>query len=154
MIPSQDNYVRLHPERKDQFGFPVLDIHLRFGAEVPPNIRDGHTRLQSILADAGYQSQLTTPVEEFTPGWAAHYGGTVRMHASPEYGMLDGWNRLHEVDNVAVVDASSFTTGAEKNPTLTVMALAARAADRLADDLKRGDLAGRRGTRSALSTVR
>ena len=58
------------------------------------------------------------------------------MHASPEHGVLDGRNRLHGVDNVAVVDASSFTTAVEKNPTLTAMALAARAADRLADDLQ------------------
>ena len=50
------------------------------------------------------------------------------MHASSQYGVLDGWNRLHDAGNVAVVDASSFTTGVEKNPTLTVMALAARAA--------------------------
>ena len=58
------------------------------------------------------------------------------MHASRQYGVLDGWNRLHQVNNVAVVDASSFTTAVEKNPTLTAMALAARAADHLADDLK------------------
>jgi choline dehydrogenase-like flavoprotein len=60
------------------------------------------------------------------------------MHRSPQYGMLDAWNRLHAVPNVLVCDASCFTTGAEKNPTLTAMALAARAADRLADDLKTG----------------
>jgi len=52
--------------------------------------------------------------------------------------MLDAWNRLHAVRNVAVVDASAFTTGPEKNPTLTAMALAARAMDHLAADLKSG----------------
>jgi choline dehydrogenase-like flavoprotein len=49
--------------------------------------------------------------------------------------VTDGFNRLHEIPNVLVVDASCFTTGAEKNPTLTVMALAARSANRLASDL-------------------
>jgi choline dehydrogenase-like flavoprotein len=58
------------------------------------------------------------------------------MHASPKYSVTDGYNRLHDAPNVLVVDASCFTTGAEKNPTLTVMALAARAADRLARDLR------------------
>jgi choline dehydrogenase-like flavoprotein len=62
------------------------------------------------------------------------------MHASPRHGLLDGFNRMHEVRNVAVCDASSFTTGCEKNPTLTVMALAARAADRLAEDLRGGSI--------------
>ena len=58
------------------------------------------------------------------------------MHASPKYGVTDSCNRLYDAPNVLVVDASCFTTGAEKNPTLTVMALAARSADRLAGDLK------------------
>ena len=60
------------------------------------------------------------------------------MHSDPTFGVLDGWNRVHDVANVAVVDSSSFTTGPEKNPTLTAMALALRAAERLADDLGRG----------------
>ncbi len=53
----------------------------------------------------------------------------------PEFGVLDGWNRMHDVRNVVVVDSSCFTTGPEKNPTLTAMALAARASEILADDL-------------------
>ena len=57
------------------------------------------------------------------------------MHENPEFGVLDGRNRIHDVPNVAVVDSSCFTTGPEKNPTLTSMAIAARAADLLADDL-------------------
>ena len=62
------------------------------------------------------------------------------MHANPEFGVLDRWNRMYDVPNVAVVDPSCFPTGPEKNPTLTAMALAARAADRLADDLRDGAL--------------
>ena len=49
--------------------------------------------------------------------------------------MLDRWNRMHEVPNVVVADSSCFTTGPEKNPTLTAMAIAIRAADHLADRL-------------------
>ena len=62
------------------------------------------------------------------------------MHASPEFGMLNAWSRMHAVPNVVVADSSVFTTGPEKNPVLTSMTLAARAADRLASDLKSGDL--------------
>ncbi len=62
------------------------------------------------------------------------------MHSSPEFGMIDGWSRLHGVPNVAVADSSAFTTGPEKNPVLTSMALSARAASRLADDLRSGDI--------------
>ena len=60
------------------------------------------------------------------------------MHASAEFGVLDGWNRMHDAPNVVVADSSCFTTGPEKNPTLTAMAIAARAADQLATDLQEG----------------
>ena len=69
-------------------------------------------------------------------GTAIHYAGSCRMHASPRYGMLDGWNRLHAVRNVMVADSGAFTTGSEKNPVLTAMALAARGTQRLLDDLR------------------
>jgi choline dehydrogenase-like flavoprotein len=76
-----------------------------------------------------------------TPGRLAWiYAGACRMHASPKFGMLDAWNRLHAVRNVVVADSSAFTTGPEKNPVLTAMTLAARGTDRLARDLHVGDL--------------
>ena len=60
------------------------------------------------------------------------------MHADRAFGVFDAWNRVHDVPNLVVGDSSCFTTGPEKNPTLTAMALASRAADRLADDLAAG----------------
>jgi choline dehydrogenase-like flavoprotein len=62
------------------------------------------------------------------------------MHASPRFGMLDRWSRLHAVRNVIVADSAAFTTGSEKNPVLTAMALSARASQRLVDDLRSGTL--------------
>jgi choline dehydrogenase-like flavoprotein len=58
------------------------------------------------------------------------------MHAKPEYGVVDAWNRVYDAPDVLICDAACFTTAAEKNPTLTAMAIAARAATRLAHDLK------------------
>ncbi len=69
-----------------------------------------------------------------------HFAGTCRMHASPQFGMLDKWSRLHAVPNVVVADSSAFTTGPEKNPVLTAMALAARASQRLVDDMRSGTI--------------
>jgi len=136
MLPEASNYVRLHPDKRDRFGMPVLDIRIQYSDDVTRTIAATHARLGAILEQAGLHYTLDCPLERLVPGSSAHYAGAARMHASPEYGVLDGWNRIHEVDNVAVVDASSFTTAVEKNPTLTAMALAARAADRLADDLR------------------
>jgi choline dehydrogenase-like flavoprotein len=154
MLPEEQNSVSLDPTRRDPFGMPLLDIHMRYGPEVSQTIEHAHARLTTILESAGIRSRLDCPMEHLAPGNSAHYGGGVRMHASREYGMLDGWNRLHEVENVAVVDASSFTTAVEKNPTVTVMALAARAADRLGEDLTSGALGARRSRSYAVPALR
>jgi choline dehydrogenase-like flavoprotein len=154
MVPTPANRVRLNPSKRDVFGMPVLDIHIHFDREVQTTIDNSHRRLLSILSDAGYRADVVKRNDPLRPGWAAHFGGTARMHASPRYGVVNAWNRMHDVENVAVVDASSFTTGVEKNPTLTVMALAARAAHRLADDLKRDTVLSIRSRSDAVPTLR
>jgi len=90
----------------------------------------------NLLEEAGSRATIGDVVPTLFPGTIAHYGGTARMHSNPEYGVTDAWNRVYEAPNVLVCDASCFTTAVEKNPTLTVMALATRAAARLADDLE------------------
>jgi len=136
MVPLERNYVRSHPTEKEEFGLPKLDVHIRFDDDMRTNLTAACERLVAILDSAGYPAAIQGDVPTLRPGNSVHFGGTVRMHESPRYGMLNAWNRLHAVENVVVADASSFTTGPEKNPTPTVMALAARAADRLASDLR------------------
>ncbi len=138
MIPSERFYVRPHPTQTDEFGLPQLEIHLDFDAEVTENVRHARSWFIDLMKEAGYNCTLNPVVPQCVPGSAVHFGGTVRMHRSRTFGVVDPWNRLFDVPNVAVVDASCFTTSSEKNPTLTVMALAARAAQRLAVDLKQG----------------
>jgi choline dehydrogenase-like flavoprotein len=115
-------------------------IHLRYDARAVQNMVAARDRVRDVLASGGIDVKVPGPFHALAPGSSVHYAGTVRMHDSPEFGVLDRWNRMYEVSNVAVVDASCFPTGPEKNPTLTAMALAARAADRLADDLRGGQL--------------
>ena len=134
--PRPGNQVRLCPSVKDEFGLPMLTIDMRFDEEAFHTIRAAQDRLLAIFKSAGYRGTIHGSLATLTPGTSVHYGGTVRMHSSPRYGVLNGWNCLHAVDNVVVADASCFTTSVEKNPTVTAMALAARAADRLAVDLK------------------
>jgi choline dehydrogenase-like flavoprotein len=136
MVPVERNHVRPDPVLKDEFGLPVLDLHIRFDADVPRTMAAARDRLLAILDAAGYPGRIRGSLPALVPGASVHYGGTVRMHSSPRHGMLNAWNRLHSVENVVVADASCFTTGVEKNPVLTAMALAARAAERLAADLK------------------
>jgi choline dehydrogenase-like flavoprotein len=100
------------------------------------NVVRARQHLMNLLDDAGSRSVMGEIVPTLFPGTIAHYGGTARMHANPAYGVTDAWNRIHDAPNVLVCDAACFTTACEKNPTLTVMAIAARAARRLAHDLK------------------
>jgi choline dehydrogenase-like flavoprotein len=92
-----------------------------------------------MFEQAGWQPRESVWLIE-PPGTSVHYGGTCRMHASPRFGVVDGWCRVYGVRNVAVADSAVFTTTPEKNPVLTAMTLAARAGDRLARELGSGDL--------------
>ncbi len=136
MIPSERHFVKPVDEKKDEFGTPLLEICIRFDDEAIDNMVQARQHLMCIMEEAGYKSTLREVVPQLFPGVAVHYGGTARMHISRKYGVVDEWNRLFEIPNVIVCDASCFTTGCEKNPTLTAMAIAARAARKLVEDLK------------------
>jgi choline dehydrogenase-like flavoprotein len=136
MIPSETCVARPSATEKDEFGLPALDVCIRYSEAEVDNVVRCRQHLMSVMENAGYRATLGEIVPTLFPGTIAHYGGTARMHASPEYGVVDPWNRVYDVPNVLVCDAACFTTAAEKNPTLTVMAIATRAAARLARDLK------------------
>jgi choline dehydrogenase-like flavoprotein len=136
MVPEEKYYVRPALNEKDEFGFPALEVHISFDGKVLDNMVKAREHLMQLMQDAGHKGAIREIVPTLVPGTAKHYGGAARMHASSRFGVTDGFNRLHDIPNVLVVDASCFTTGAEKNPTVTVMALAARSADRLARDLR------------------
>jgi choline dehydrogenase-like flavoprotein len=135
MVPSADIGVSIGEE---EWSRPTL--RLRYEDDTVKNLVAARERIREVLASAGIDAKVPGPFHELSPGSSYHYAGSVRMHANPRFGVLDRWNRMYDVPNVAVVDPSCFPTGPEKNPTLTAMALAARAADRLADDLRDGAL--------------
>lgn len=136
MIPTATHRVTSHPEQKDDFGLPILDISLEFDEPTLNNMVSARERLLEVLEAGGIHGKVQ-PVapDQLIPGSSFHYGGTVRMHRSPEFGVSDPFCRIYDAPNVIAGDASCFTTGVEKNPTLTLMALSARACDRLASDL-------------------
>jgi len=139
MAPTRDNWVALDPSKTRRDGSPALKLHVRHPPEAGPALHRARDDMAEVLARAGLRPQVrlwhVEPVGE-----SKHYGGTCRMHASAKYGMLDRWSRLHAAPNVAVGDSAAFTTGPEKNPVLTAMALAARAANRIAEDMKAGTI--------------
>jgi choline dehydrogenase-like flavoprotein len=136
MIPSEACVAKPSATKNDEFGFAALDVCIHYSDAELQNVVRARQHLMNLLNDAGSHATPGEIFQTLYPGTAAHYGGTARMHAKPEYGVVDAWNRIHDAPNVLVCDAACFTTATEKNPTLTVMAIAARAATRLAHDLK------------------
>jgi len=137
MAPSRDNFVALSDPQNS--ASTDLDLHVQHEPEALKTLDDTKDQIITLLNDAGLGAR--TRIWHHEPvGNSNHYGGTVRMHASPQYGMLDAFSRVYGVPNVMVADSAAFTTGPEKNPVLTAMALAARGSDRLAEDLRSGDL--------------
>ncbi len=139
MAPTRDNWVALDPARRDSNGAATLRVHINHPPEAKEALERALADLIEILTGAGFKPRIRTWDIE-PAGRSMHYGGTCRMHASPHFGMLDRWSRMHAAPNVAVADSAAFTTGPEKNPVLTAMALAARAGHRIAEELKGGDL--------------
>jgi choline dehydrogenase-like flavoprotein len=139
MAPSTDNWVALDRARPGADGQPGLQLHISYPPAARQALDQARDDLEQVLSRAGFKPRVRIWLVE-PVGDSKHFGGTCRMHRSPRFGMLDAWNRLHAVPNVAVVDSSAFTTGPEKNPVLTAMALAARASHRLVEDLKVGNL--------------
>jgi choline dehydrogenase-like flavoprotein len=137
MAPSADNCVALDTSRASDDGTPALDVRVRFPPQSAETLVGARDRLISLLEEARLRPRVGVWITE-PAGGAVHFAGTCRMHASPEFGMLDGRSRLHAVPNVVVADSAAFTTGPEKNPVLTAMALAARGSQFLADDLRSG----------------
>lgn len=139
MVPSRENFVALDTKRR-QNGAPTgLELHISFPTEATQMLDATREQIVDLLSRAGLKPSVR--IWHIEPvGNSNHYGGTCRMHDKPEFGMLDRYGRVHGVPNVVVGDSAAFTTGPEKNPVLTAMALSARASDRLAQDLKSGTL--------------
>ncbi len=139
MVPTPTGRVTPLRGSSDENGASKLDIDVRFDDASLRTLRSAQGRLIELMAAADVPSRvLPVPPDQVAPGSSVHYGGTARMHRSPEYGVVDTWNRLFDCPNVLVCDAACFTTGAEKNPTLTAMALAARACEQLSRDITAG----------------
>ena len=134
MVPRADRGVSI--DRSEEPGVdqrPIVTLGYDDG-EVR-NIRESRSRIVSEMSEAGLGVRVDGPFHDLEPGSSVHMAGTVRMHDDPRFGVLDRWTRMHDAPDVVVCDMAAFPTGPEKNPTLTAMALALRAGDRLADDL-------------------
>lgn len=140
VLPRFENHVAIDPEVKDAWGIPALRFNIEFGPNELAMAKDMVETQREMFKAAGIEvlSERTKPL---TPGWSIHEAGTARMGSDPKRSVVNPFHQCHDIRNLYVTDASSFVSSTEKNPTLTILALAMRAADHIADEMRRGALA-------------
>lgn len=138
-LPFHKNHVYIDKTKKDKWGQPVLAIDCEFGENEAKMRIDMMNDAAEMLEDAGIKN-VNTYDNGSEPGMAIHEMGTARMGVDPKTSVLNKWNQMHEVKNVFVTDGSCMTSAACQNPSLTYMALTARACDFAVKELKKGNL--------------
>jgi choline dehydrogenase-like flavoprotein len=139
-LPRYDNYVELDAEKKDAWGIPALHIHASYGENEHAMAKAMRQDIGNIL-DALKVKNPTAPNQELSVfGKNIHECGTARMGNDPKKSVLNRYNQVHDAKNVFITDGASFVTQGCYEPTLTIMAISARAADHIVDAHKKGEL--------------
>jgi glucoside 3-dehydrogenase (cytochrome c) catalytic subunit len=138
-LPRPENRVSLNHEKKDKWGMPTLDIDMTYGPNELAMRTDMEGSAVEMLQAAGFQSVsgFNNPPH---PGEVIHEMGTARMGRDPKTSVLNAFNQCHDAGNVFVTDGACMASTACQNPSLTYMALTARACAYAVDRLKRGEL--------------
>ncbi len=137
VLARPQNRVTVDPAHPDAYGIPIPVIHFRFCDNDRSVWKEMKEKAEEILHTA--KAQLV--VSESVPsGFASHEAGTARMGNDPRASVVNPFCQAHEVKNLFLVDGSCFTTFPEKNPTLTIMALAVRTARYIASEVRKGNL--------------
>ncbi len=139
VLPRYENSVSIDAEVKDKWGIPVLRFDYHFGENERKMAADMATTGREMFEAAGFEV-LHADAHMLPEGWSIHELGTARMGSDPKASVLNQFQQSHDVKNLFVVDGSSHVNASCQNPTWTIMALAWRSCDYLADELKKGTL--------------
>ena len=139
MLPNHANQIGLDHTRRDKWGLPVLKIDCATGENERLMRKDMANDMAEMLEQCGLKN-VGTYDAGYWPGMGIHEMGTARMGRDPKTSVLNAHNQVWDAPNVFVTDGSCMTSAACQNPSLTYMALTARAADFAVAELKRGNL--------------
>jgi len=139
MLPNHKNKVTLDDKKTDKWGMPVLKIDCATGENERLMRKDMVHDMEELLEQCGVK-EVNGYDNECFPGMGIHELGTARMGRSPRSSVLNGWNQVWDAPNVFVTDGASMASSACQNPSLTYMALTARAADHAVNELNRRNL--------------
>ncbi|HEX5081057.1 MAG TPA: GMC family oxidoreductase [Blastocatellia bacterium] len=133
-----ENRVTVDPKKVDKFGVPIPIVQFKWGENDLKLFRDMRESVMEVLDACGVETVINR--DERPGGFASHEVGTCRMGKSSKTSVVNSYCQSHEIKNLFVVDGSCFTTFSEKNPTLTIAALAVRSARHIAEMRRRGEL--------------
>jgi choline dehydrogenase-like flavoprotein len=139
MLPNHANRITLDKDKKDKWGLPVLAIDCATGENERLMRRDMMNDMAEMLEASGVK-QVRTYDNEYWPGMGIHEMGTARMGRDPKRSVLNAHNQVWDAPNVFVTDGACMVSASCVNPSLTYMALTARAADFAVAELKRNNL--------------
>jgi choline dehydrogenase-like flavoprotein len=139
VIPTHDKQVSLSKELKDEWGIPQLVTNIGYDDNDEKMVKDFLAQGTAILEKAGCKNIVPNDSKQ-APGLDIHEMGGARMGKDPFTSILNKWNQVHSCDNVFVTDGACMTSVGNQNPSLTFMALTARAASHAVEELKKGNL--------------
>lgn len=131
----ETNRVTLHATEKDRYGLPIPCLHLDDHANEIALRNYAYRKMGELYAAVGAKRVFEAPTLPVT-----HNLGTCRMSAEPSDGVVNGWGQSHDIANLFVSDGSQFTSSAAAGPTLTIVALTIRQADRIAELMGGGEI--------------
>ncbi len=134
-IPKETNFVSLDNSGKDEWGMPLLKISIDYDDNDAKMKADFFEQFTEMYSRAGF-TNIKTEDSKQAPGLDIHEMGGVRMGRDPKTSLLNKWNQLHACKNVFVTDGACMTSTSTQNPSLTYMALTARAVDYAINALK------------------
>jgi choline dehydrogenase-like flavoprotein len=139
ILPDHSNRIYLHGTQKDKWGLPVLAMDAELKQNELEMRKDIVAEAKAMLEAAGVK-EVDTWDKGHAMGHGIHEMGTARMGRDPKTSVLNEWNQVWDCKNVFVTDGACMTSSACQNPSLTYMALTARAADHAVKELKKGNL--------------
>jgi len=138
-VPVEKNHVRLSKDQKDKYGIPQLIVSCEWSENDDKMVVDYVEQSKMMFEKAGF-TNIKAEDTNSPPGADIHEMGGVRMGHDPKTSLLNKWNQLHHCKNVFVTDGACMTSTGSQNPTLTFMAITARAANYAVEELKKGNI--------------
>jgi choline dehydrogenase-like flavoprotein len=139
VLTRESNFIQLHPTLKDDWGIPLLRMSVDFDENDRKMVQDFYEQFTEMFTKAGFTNIQTSDTMR-NPGSENHEMGGARMGHDPKTSLLNQWNQLHAVPNVLVTDGACMVSTATQNPSLTYMALTARAVDHAVQEMRKGNL--------------